>query len=473
MRNIIKIFFATLAVFAFASCTEKGPEQPDENKQINENINFTVKALKVEGTTATIKVEHDGTTENPWYGFLTTETDAMKAYQKKVQELLKEGKVTDVNYKTSLTKTFKDLEPNKDYLYIVFGITESGEIYGVPVSEKFKTGNKKTDMVVNPAWTISYTGLGVINDTEYEHTISVKSTDPNKYFITAWDKLSFETYDISDIALYELENLKAWLKAYNDENKTNITLNQMLFYGNGMDAMNLYPGDWYAIAIGVDDNGELSGLYAASEFNIPEEEATESYLSWLGDWTFTGANGASFDVTFHKGINNMLYYMSGWEGTETGYGLDIPIEWSKEAEQWAIFTTNLGTFEFEAGLGDIYILGGIGKNIYPIETLPICIGGFAEDGSRVCYGYSEEAEDGSTLTIEYMQYVAYINEEFYGVNNVEAWPTFPIVITPRAASGTTVKSEAAMERKSVMMHTKAPKPIFTYYEMNKKAITLW
>ncbi len=473
MKKFIKILFTAIVFTTLASCTEKGPDQPGTNGSLNENIEFTIKVMKVEGTTATIKVEHNGTEADSWYAFATTEKDAMKAYQNKVKELQKEEKI-EVNNKVSLTKQIKDLEPNKDYLYVVFGITESGQIYGIPASEQFKTGSKKTDMVVNPAWTTEYTGPGVINETEYEHTISVKSTDLNKYFITAWDKLSFETYDVSDIALYELENLKAWLEAYNEEKKTDITLNQMLFTGNGMDAMNLYPGDWYAIAIGVDSNGELSGLYAASEFNIPEEEATESYLSWLGDWTFTGANGASFDVTFHKGINNMLYYMSGWEGAETGYGLDIPIEWSKEAEQWAIFTTNLGTFEFEDGLGDIYILGGIGKNIYPIDGLPICIGGFAEDGSRVCYGYSEEAEDGSTLTIEYMQYVAYINQGFYGVHNVEAWPTFPIVITPRETTGTAaVKSEAAKERKSVMMHTRAPKPVFTYYEMNKKAITRW
>ncbi len=474
MKNIIKFFLAAVLGLALASCDEKGPDQPGgEDKKLNENIKLTVTVMKAEGVTANIRITSDGSDADTWYGFATTEKDVEKAISKKITEIVKDGKVTEkLLNKASHVDQLKDLEAKTAYTYIAFGLTEDGTRYGLPASATFETGNKKVDMVENPAWTVEYAGAGVINETEYDHTIKVTSTDKNKYFISAYDKETYELNDIFDVAQYELDYLKEWIAGYNEENKTSLTVNDMLFEGNGVDAMNLYPGDWYAIAIGVDDNGDLSGFYSATAFNIPEPEATEAYSSWLGKWTWTGENGLAWTVEFEHGINNMLYYMRGWEPTEDGNTaeLTIPVMWDEENELWYIYTSNLGYYEFEDGIGAIYVLGAIGKDIYPIENLPICLGGMTEDGGRAAYGYEEEMEDGTVLTIEHMQYVAVLPDGYYLVSDTSEWPTFPIVITPYVEAGTASVSEVKDEYKSVMKFTKAPRLIKTYYQSYLNAI---
>ncbi len=431
MKNIIKIFFVVLLALMFASCTEKGPATQNGNS-LNEALKLTVEVVKVEGLTATVRITSDGSDEDTWYGFATSETDVMKAYQDKIRELVKGGEIKGLKNSPSFMTQAKGLEPYTKYNYIVFGINKNGEIYGAPAVAEFTSG-----LVENENWDVNYNGKAVIGEgdyaQEYEHTVTVTSSDNNKYFITAYDKATYEAVDIKRIAEYELSYLKAWIENYNETNNTKLTINHMLFDGDGIDALNIYPGDWYAIAIGVNDKGELSGLYSSTEINIPEEVATEAYKSWLGKWTWTGENGVSWDVEFHKGINNMLYYMSGWEGFPTGRGLDIPVMWSPEDELWYIYTSYLGTFQFSSGIGDVYVSGAFMKgeqqSVIIQENYPICIGGNTEDGSKRCYGYAEEDNDGNVTAITHMLYFAQFETGLSYLSRQEAWPTFPITIT--------------------------------------------
>lgn len=250
---------------------------------------------------AKIRVSHNGTKDDTWYGFLTTETKTndAKLISQKLGELMAGDLKSELNNSIATTITVRDLEPKTNYKYLVFGLSESGEIYGLSSSVEFQTEQGKVQMKENKAWKVVYTGRGTINNQEYEHTVTVNSSDLNTYFLTAYSVETFEEYGIETIAEYELEYMKEWLKAYNKQNNSNITIGQMLFKGTGKDALNLTPGDWYAIAIGADDLGNLTGHYAISEvISIEEEEPTEAYASWLGDWTWTGANGLSYDITF-------------------------------------------------------------------------------------------------------------------------------------------------------------------------------
>lgn len=469
MKRIIKTLFIAILAVTAAGCTEKGPE--GTKTELNQNIQFTFDEPEVDGTTVRITVNHDGAATDTWYYFCTDDldTDDMKIIGDGVAAILAEDGSVDVYSSTRKTIKPKDLEPQTDYRFIVIGLTAEGTVYGAPASVEFTTGRGEAGEVTfteNPAWTVEYTGLGTIQGTEYEHTITVTSTDENTYFITGFQKSWLEDYGVAAIAEYELSYLMDFLDYYNSANGTSIKISDMLFQGSGIDALSLIPGDWYAMAIGVDTDGNLTGLYALSEvITIKEEEPTEAYQAWIGDYTWTGANGVSFDVTFEKGINNLYYYMSGWEGNSSS-DLKIQVDWSEEVAGWAIYTQYFGTFDFgDNTLGDVYFVGASGNNVYPVDGLPICYTDVDENGNTVVVGYSDTIEN-QEVNIEYMMYLAAIEESLYAISETEVWPTFPATLTKKASAQTL--SEKKTEMKSISKFANMPKALKLYYPTDKK-----
>ncbi len=484
MKKFFKFAFAAFMIAAIASCNEKpGPEpgpgndtnNPGGDKtELNENIVFTLAVAETTENSAKISVEHNGSSKDSWYAFATDAKNWEEALAAKIAELTAEGTVKGLKKQTKYTVSVNGLNPDTEYTFIVFGITSEGQTFGKPATIEFKTKRGEAVMEENPAWTVAYNGKATIGQQEYEHTITVTSTDQNPYFIMAYSKEIVEAYDIKAIAIDALAQLKETVAYYQQQpGYESLTLQDMLFTGDGIDAMNLTPGDWYGFAFGVDKDDELSGLYAMAPFTIAEEEATEAYNSWLGNWTFTGANGVAFDVTIHKGINNELYYLSGWEGPNTDQngnvvdglvsdGIEIPMYWYEEDGMWAIMTTDFGTFNFgTAGNGNVWILGYADKYIWPIEDLPLAIGFVTDDGTRTVIGYSDEGEAiGEPIAMEYMMYIAAIGESFYTLSGVQEWPTFPLAITPGAAAS----QASAKEQKASCEFTLAPKPVKTYYQ---------
>ncbi len=471
MKKIIRTAIAVLMLAGFASCNGDDPIKPTpdgdkpgtekpgtEKPTLNENIKFTLEVKEVTADKAKIQVKHNGTSSDTYYGFATDAENWKEALAAKITELTAEGKVRGLKKMVSTTFSISSLTPDTQYTFVVFGITEDGTTYGTPATIEFKTKRGEVEMVENAAWTVSYTGKGTINNTEYEHTISVKSTDENTYFISSCDKASFEAKDIKEIAKEELEYLKQTVAYLQQQPEyKNLTIQDMLFKGDGIDAMNLIPGDWYGIAIGVDESGELSGLYAAAPFTIEEEEATAEYSAWIGNWTWTGSNGVSFDVTFDHYINNNSYILTGWEGT---YEWPFLVTWEPEDEIWYIMSANIGEAQFGEQEGYVYITG-MSTDGYIWPTDPICVGGFDEAGNRVSYGYPIEYE-GKTYEIAQMLYIGVIGDEVgAGIMGVKEWPTFPITITPNTKAA---PASVEKEYKSVCKFTKAPKPIMTFYK---------
>ncbi len=481
MKKIIRFAFAALMLVAFASCNGEDPkpgpepEKPTPEKPVlNEDIKFTLEVKETTANSAKVQVQHDGTTADTWYAFATDSKNVNEALTAKIVELTEGETVKGLKKQTNYTYNVNGLNPETEYTFIVFGITSDGTTYGKPATIEFKTKRGEVVMEENPAWTVAYNGPAELYETMYEHTVTVTSTDDNKYFITAYSKDIADSYDVKTIATDALNKLKEAVAYYQQQpGYEALTIQDMLFTGNGIDAIDAMPGDWCAYAIGVDAEGELSGLYAVNAFTISEEEATEAYASWIGNWTFTGANGVAFDVTIHKGINNEFFYLSGWEGPNTDAdgnpvdgnvsdGIEIPMYWYEEDGMWAILTTDYGTTNFgTAGTGNIWVLGSSGEYIWPVEDLPICVGVVTEEGARVVVGYSDEGEAvGEPINMEYMMYIAAIGEKFYTLSGVSEWPTFPLTITPREAAAQA--SVAEKELKNVCKFTLAPKPVKTF-----------
>lgn len=456
MKKNLKFIMIAAAALSFAACTpentdpvtpdEPNKEDPKEEVELNQNLEFTLEMTSVEADQAKVKVSHNGEAKDTWYGFYTEDVtgNELTVINDEIDAMLAEGKISGLKRSRATTVTLRNLTPATEYKYIVFGLSEKGEFYGTHASVKFTTLKAEVQFKENPAWSVAYTGPGEINGTNYEHTVTVTSNDNNPYFITAVTAEELDEYGVKAIAEDNLDYYKSYLAEFNKDNGTNLTINDVLFQGNGMDAFMLEAGyNWVALAIGVGTDGEISGLYATSEvFTIEEEEASEAYASWIGDWTWTGSNGVSWDITFNKGVSNSSYYLIGWEGLE----LPIAVDWYEEYGMWQINAQDLGEASFgSAGNGTIYLVGNDGKYFYTIDEgiYPVCMGGDVE-GGRICIGYSEEDEETGEVVfaLDHMHYIADIAGQYYGISETDTWPSFPITITP----ATRTRSSAQYEK---------------------------
>lgn len=448
--------FAAIAVAAIAlfSCekpqgddtqTPGGNEKPGQTvPEYTNDLTFTLEVVEVEADQAKIKVEHNGTTKDTWYGFATTESDVDKA----IADVLAEGNVTlKKNTKTNIT--VRNLEPETEYTFIAVGIKADGTTYGNHAIVEFTTAKAEEptpptppapeEYTVNPNWTVTYIGDYEEGGKVYNHVITVETTDTNPYFVTAWP---VEAFDQVGIATVVEEEIKAWeelLAQYPEATwADDILYAESILATVGIDPT--YGTKWYAMAIGCDTNGKATGLYALSEVidleNLggEEEEPTAEYAAWLGDWTFTGANGVAFNVTMKQGKANQTYKLAGWEGPESE-GLDIKVEWMADYGIWVIYAQSFGTYSFgQSGNGEIWLAPMILStgNFYPADGVPACLGGTLEDGSMLVEGYSEELEDGSVIAMETMMYLVNLEAdgEWYNITSTKEWPTFPLTVTP-------------------------------------------
>ena len=452
MKKFLRFAAIAAAAFALLSC-EKNPQGDDTQKpdggstntpttEYTEDLTFTLEVTEVEADKAKIKVEHNGTTKDTWIGFATTESDVEKA----IADVLAEGNVT-LKKNTTTTMTVRKLEPETEYTFIAVGIKADGTQYGEPATVKFTTAAEEVpapptptpgEYTINPNWTVTYIGEYEQQGKVFEHVVLVESSDTNPFFITAWPVDYYEELGIEAIVAAEIEAWEEMLAQYPGATWADIVSAE----GTMAEAMiePEYGTKWYAMAIGCDTNGQPTGLYALSEVidleNLggEEEEPTAEYAAWLGDWTFTGANGVAFNVTMKQGKANQTYKLAGWEGPESE-GLDIKVEWMADYGIWVIYAQSFGTYNFgPSGNGEIWLAPMILStgNFYPADGVPACLGGTLEDGSMLVEGYSEELEDGSVIAMETMMYLVNLEADgkWYNITSTKEWPTFPLTVTP-------------------------------------------
>ena len=437
MKILTKVAAILMVASALLSCKKEPvnnipnePEKPDQPNveveiEYTEDIEFSIKVLSVDATTAEIEVEHTGTEDDTWYGFATTSTNIKVAIMDMVAELTDndDEKVTGLFNGYSKTIKLEGLEPETKYNYIVFAITEDGDVYGTEEHESFKT---TTNYRVNSAWTVEFTGRQFIGEQEFENTVTVTSKDKNPYFMTIVTKDRFESTEIKTLLTEELESLKEFIDQYDKYYDVVTTFKSWCFSGSAIDAFGLESGyDYIAMAIGASEDGELTGLYAYSKVFKPyEEEMTEAYASWIGDWVFTGANGVSFDINIRKDKSNKTFTMTGWEGEEASH-CEVIIDWY--GDSWMIWSQHiLSGSDPTYGNFDIYfcpVNKENGKGY--IGDYPMCIGTVTDNGSRMVGIYQEES-----FTFTHMQFLAEWPDGLYKVTHTTEFPTFPITVTP-------------------------------------------
>ena len=474
--------FAAIAVAAIAlfSCekppqgddtqTPGGNEKPEQTvPEYTENLTFTLEVTEVETDKAKIKVEHNGTTKDTWIGFETTETDIEKA----IADFIAEGNVT-LKKNTSTTMTVRGLEPETKYTFVAVGVKADGSVYGNHAIIEFTTAKAEEptpptptpgEYTINPNWTVTYIGDYEEGGKVYDNVVHVETTDTNPYFVTAWPVDLFEQKGIEAIVTAEIAAWEEELAKYPDA-----TWADIVYAESGLTQVYINPTygtKWYAMAIGCDTNGKATGLYALSEVidleNLgggEEEEPTAEYAAWLGDWTFTGANGVAWPITFSKGKANKSFIMTGWEG----FGdLGVVVEWDATNQIWAAMIQNLGTFEFQGGkTGDIWFAAYDAEGyFYPVDGIPAFLGGYDEDGNRVAVGYAPQDNSGNTIDFVMAGYVIDFGADQYGVlSDPTTLLTFPVTITPATKATTYAVKEFKGGKKT--LNPLAPKTFKTF-----------
>ena len=472
--------FAAIAVAAIAlfSCekppqgddtqTPGGNEKPEQTvPEYTEDLTFTLDVTEVEADKAKIKVEHNGTTKDTWIGFETTETDIEKA----IADFIAEGNVT-LKKNTSTTMTVRGLEPETKYTFVAVGVKADGTTYGTHATVEFTTAKAEEPTppapegyTVNPNWTVTYIGEYEEGGKVYDNVVVVETTDTNPYFVTAWPVDYFNELGIAKIVDEEIKAWNEMLAQYPGATWADIVYAESILSQVSIDPE--YGTKWYAMAIGCDTNGKATGLYALSEVidleNLgggEEEEPTAEYAAWLGDWTFTGANGVAWPITFSKGKANKSFIMTGWEG----FGdLGVVVEWDATNQIWAAMIQNLGTFEFQGGkTGDVWFAAYDAEGyFYPVDGIPAFLGGYDEEGNRVAVGYAPQDNSGNTIDFVMAGYVIDFGENQYGVlSDPKNLLTFPVTITPATKATTNSVKEFKGGKKT--LNPLAPKTFKTF-----------
>ena len=86
MKDTFRYLLVAILSIAIASCgkdPQPKPEPEPEKPELNQNLSFTLEVAEVTANSAKINVSHNGTADDTWYGFATTNTNVNEAISEK------------------------------------------------------------------------------------------------------------------------------------------------------------------------------------------------------------------------------------------------------------------------------------------------------------------------------------------------------------------------------------------------------
>ena len=205
------------------------------------------------------------------------------------------------------------LQAKSYYRFICSAIDEvTGLPYGDVAEITYRTRRDPSVFEMNDSWTISR-GERTMNNqdkTEYDNFVC-ESDDEQTYVVLTLKDSDFEYYYKNDLrSLFEDYQSSFGFEEGSSKWKSVLSSGDITW-----SEQRLRSGDWTAYMIGIDSDGELSGLYQLLQFTVEQEVASAEYNRWLGTWTVSDAGEALFDIEIIPSENNMWYYMGGWEST--------------------------------------------------------------------------------------------------------------------------------------------------------------
>lgn len=323
MRNIIRLdgilkLFAVLSFFIFTGC-EKQTDDPVVQK---DEVTIVLDVDKVSLESASIRVRHNGPADILWVYMNTSdlESDAAWLIENKIaKELELTGEII-ANKGQNKSLTVSSLAAKSDYRFICAAIDEvTGQPYGEVAEVTYRTRRDPSVFEKNGNWTIRLGERTVNNQDKMEYdNIICESDDDATYTVVTLKDSDFEYYYNRDLRSL-FEDYKSSFGIEEGSSKWK----DVLCSGNiTWPEQRLRSGEWHVFMVGIDPDGELSGLYQTLQFEVEQEVATDDYLKWVGTWAVSDLSGtALFDIAIIPSENNMWYYMGGWESTNI-YGFD-------------------------------------------------------------------------------------------------------------------------------------------------------
>lgn len=169
---------------------------------------------------------------------------------------------------------------------------------------------------VNPNWTMSYegeqNGKSVI-----KNTVAAGSTDYYySYGAVYVSKALLEKYSVSvdeyviSQSLSTAEKVQFWFDKWNDTIDTDATVET-----KSLGISNLDYGTYYALAVGLNEDGFVSGKYAIVEFEKVDPHVAAEYKDFIGTWKV-----GTTEWTISQDVEGESYIVKGVMGSN--YDLD-------------------------------------------------------------------------------------------------------------------------------------------------------
>lgn len=361
LTDIIKVLFLSMAMLFSASCETDDPMTSDQaHKQVT--IALDVDKLNLES--ASIRVRHDGAADLLWVYLLTEDLESDPAdliADKLDRELELTGEI--VVY-TGQNKSImvSDLAPKAYYRFICQAIDPvTGGATGDAAAIQFRTRRDPSVFEINDNWTVNRgeRSINYVDKMEYDNFIC-KSSDDETYVLLPIKVSDFKYYYNNEIrALFE-DFHASYSLAEGDSKWKDIVKSG----DQTLQEQRLRSGEWVVFMVGIDVDGELSGLYQRLDMTIEPEVPTEEYQRWLGDWEVADKDGVKlFDITIIPSENNMWYYMGGWESNNI-YAFDTydpmlmpELFFDKESGKLGFVSEYVNTMITESDNIDFYFSG--------------------------------------------------------------------------------------------------------------------
>ena len=323
MRNIIRFDVILKLLFALSFTAFLGCEKQDDvHVSQKGEVAIVLDVDQVSLESASIRVRHNGPEDFLWVYMNTSdlESDASSLIASKIAKDLELTGEILASKGQNKSLTMSALEAKSYYRFICSAIDdETGLPYGKASEITYRTRRDPSVFERNSSWTISR-GDRLLNNQdkmEYDNFIC-ESDDDQTYVVLTIKDSDFEYYYKSDLrALFEDYQSSFGFEEGSSKWKSVLSSGDIIW-----PEQRLRSGEWTVYMIGIDSDGELSGLYQEFQFTVEQETATNEYNRWLGTWMVSDKNGDDlFEIQIIPSENNMWYYMAGWESANI-FGFD-------------------------------------------------------------------------------------------------------------------------------------------------------
>lgn len=274
-------------------------------------------------------------------------------------------------------------------------------------------------MEVNPNWSAYY--IPDFEDTDgtiYDNIVCIESNDEQGFYLEFFTLDEWNTYVAPDMRGY-VEDRAAYLVQYtNDYNATNGTdytiANLRSYYvGPGKVYYLMEPGTWVAAMWGMTTEGEVTGLYAASE-PITITDPYPEYNAWLGSWRISDGDIES-NITLTADVVGESYNMEGWNNIG---GIPTKVKYNAENDSLVFYGQVVGeNVDIGEGMLATIYFAGIGTNngLYANADLAEAVW-FGDNSALISaysYIYTNEAGEEVPLTFTEIRYFMEIEGSLY------------------------------------------------------------